>query len=79
MDSKTFNSLSEAYAAVYSEAVYGGKKEEPKDTRYTVTAADKKGNTLAYQNYKKGDKRYKAADHLGEGIRDVNPVANEVH
>ena len=73
MDSKTFNSLSEAYAAVYSEAVYGGKKEEPKDTRYTVTAADKKGNTLAYQNYKKGDKRYKAADHLGEGIRDVNP------
>jgi len=48
------------------EAVYGGKKEEPKDTRYTVTAADKKGNTLAYQNYKKGDKRYKAADHLGE-------------
>jgi hypothetical protein len=51
------------------EAVYGGtpaKKEEPKDTRYTVTAADKRGNTTAYQNYKKGDKRYKAADHLGE-------------
>jgi len=51
------------------EAVYGGtpaKKEEPKDDRYTVTAADKKGNTLAYQNYKKGDKRYKAAPHLGE-------------
>lgn len=51
------------------EAVYGGtpaKKEEPKDTRYTVTAADKKGNTTAYQKYKAGDKRYKAAPHLGE-------------
>ena len=51
------------------EAVYGGtpaKKEEPKDTRYTVTAADKKGNTTAYQKYKSGDKRYKAAPHLGE-------------
>ena len=54
---------------VVDEAVYGGtpaKKEEPKDTRYTVTAADKKGNTKAYQNYKAGDKRYKAADHMGE-------------
>ena len=54
---------------VVDEAVYGGtpaKKEAPKDTRYTVTAADKKGNTKAYQNYKAGDKRYKAADHMGE-------------
>ena len=48
------------------EAVYGGQKEEPKDTRYTVTAADKKGNTSAYQKYKAGDKKYKAAPHLGE-------------
>ena len=51
------------------EAVYGGtpkKKEEPKDTRMIVTPADKKGNTPAYQNYKKGDKRYKASPHLGE-------------
>ena len=51
------------------EAVYGGtlaKKEKPKDTRYTVTAADKKGNTAAYQKYKAGDKKYKAAPHLGE-------------
>ena len=45
MDSKTFNSLSEAYAAIYSETV---------DETYTVTAADKKGNTKAYQNYKAG-------------------------
>ena len=35
------------------EAVYGGtpaKKEAPKDTRMTVTNADKKGNTPAYQS-----------------------------
>ena len=51
------------------EAVYGGskgKKEEPKDTRYTVTKADKTANTKAWQNYQSGDKRYKAASHLGE-------------
>jgi len=53
------------------EAVYGGgqKKELPKppqDTRMTVTAADKAGNTPAYQRYKAGDKRYKAADHMKE-------------
>lgn len=63
---------------MYGEAVYGGtpkKKEEPKDTRYTVTNADKKGNTQAYQNYKKGMKSkvtgkpmYKAADHMGEEL-----------
>ena len=55
-----------------TEAVYGGtpKKEEPKDTRKMVTRADKLGNTVAYQNYKKGDKRYKAADHLGEASED---------
>jgi hypothetical protein len=42
------------------------KQAEKKDTRMTVTAADKKANTLAYQKYKAGDKRYKAASHLGE-------------
>jgi hypothetical protein len=52
---------------VYMEAVYGGgKKEEKKDTRLVVTAADKKANTKAYQNYKAGNKAYKAADHLKE-------------
>jgi hypothetical protein len=56
------------------EAVYGGTpKEEPKDTRMTVTAADKKGGTLAYKRFKAGDKRYKAADHMKEGVRDVDP------
>ena len=40
------------------------------DEAYTVTNADKKGNTTAYQNYKKGMKgkdgkpMYKAADHM---------------
>ena len=46
------------------EAVYGGAKKEKKDTRLTVTNADKKANTKAYQNYKAGNKAYKAADHL---------------
>ncbi len=32
--------------------------------KYTVTNADKKGNTPAWKNYKAGDKRYTAADHL---------------
>ena len=56
------------------EAVYGGtpkKKEEPKDTRMTVTNADKKGNTPAYQNYKRGDKRYKSADHMDEAAGGI--------
>ena len=50
------------------EAVYGGtKKPAPTDTRMLVTNADKKANTPAYQKMKAGDKRYKAADHMGEG------------
>ena len=54
-----------ALSKIYKEAVYGGaKKEAPKDTRLVVTAADKKANTKAYQNYKAGNKGYKAADHL---------------
>jgi hypothetical protein len=39
----------------------------------TVTNADKAGNTPAYQKYKAGDKNYKAADHMKEGVRDVDP------
>ena len=54
-----------ALSNIYQEAVYGGaKKEAPKDNRLVVTAADKKANTKAYQNYKAGNKGYKAADHL---------------
>ena len=48
------------------EAVYGDTPSKKKDTRLTVTDADKKGNTLAYQRYKSGDKRYKAAGHMDE-------------
>ena len=51
MSNNQLNDLSKTYL----EAVYGGaKKEEPKDTRLVVTAADKKANTKAYQNYKAG-------------------------
>ena len=55
-----------------------GKKKDVKET-YTVTAADKKGNTPAYQGYKTGKKKkdgtpmYKAADHMKEGVRDMDP------
>ena len=53
------------------EAVYGGtNKPAPTDTRLTVTNADKKANTPAYQKFKAGDKRYKAADHMTEGDGD---------
>ena len=63
MESKDIRELNK----LYMEAVYGGgKKEEKKDTRLVVTAADKKANTKAYQNYKAGNKAYKAADHLKE-------------
>lgn len=46
------------------EAVYGGEKKEPEDKRMTVTAADQKANTKAWQNYKAGHPSYKAAPHL---------------
>ena len=62
MNSKDLRNIASVYEAVYG----GGKKEEKKDTRLVVTAADKKANTKAYQNYKAGNKAYKAADHLGE-------------
>ncbi len=50
------------------------RKEEAKE-EYTVTNADKKGNTPAWQGYKAGKKNaktgkplYKAADHVKEGV-----------
>ena len=51
-------------------------KEESVDEAMTVTNADKKGNTPAYQAYKAGKKdkvgkpMYKAADHMKEGDGD---------
>ena len=58
------------------EAVYGGtaKKDEPKDSRMVVTHADKRGNTKAYQNYKAGDKRYKAGVGVDESSVPGKPA-----
>lgn len=55
------------------EAVYGGEPKKPAapaDTRMTVTAADKKANTKAWQKYKAGHPSYKAASHLDEEESD---------
>ena len=60
MDSKDLKHIAQVY-----EAVYGGVKKEKKGL--VVTNADKKANTKAYQNLKKGVKGYKAADHMEEG------------
>ena len=58
-------------------------KEEVQDVEeaYTVTNADKKANTPAYQNFKKGMKgkdgkpMYKAADHMKEN-QEIHPDDN---
>ena len=58
-------------------------KEEVEDVEeaYTVTNADKKANTPAYQNFKKGMKGkdgkplYKAADHMKEN-QEIHPDDN---
>ena len=71
MDSKSLRGIASVYEAVYG----GGAKEEKKDTQMVVTNADKKANTPAYQNLKKGVKGYKAADHMKEGSMD--PVGKE--
>ena len=83
---KSINDLSK----VYLEAVYGETPGEKlanrekdddaagapnKDKRYTVTYADKKGNTPAYQKYKSGDKNYKAAGHLKD---EYEPFLNKL-
>ena len=73
MESKELKALNN----VYLEAVYGqsagqelAKREKDDDAagapkkKMVVTNADKKANTPAYQNYKKGDKRYTAASHM---------------
>ena len=39
----------------------------------TVTNADKAGNTPAYQHTKQATSVIKAADHMKEGVRDVDP------
>tara|TARA_B100000123_G_scaffold262290_1_gene230238 strand:- start:968 stop:1840 length:873 start_codon:yes stop_codon:yes gene_type:complete len=49
-------------------------KEKDNDEKMVVTKADKQSNTKAYQNYKKGDKRYKAADDLNEGAEEQSAL-----
>ena len=57
----------------------GTSMKNPHFEQYTVTNADKKANTKAYQNFKAGMKKkdgtpmYKAADHMKEGVRDLDP------
>ena len=55
-------------------AIYQKMSTPDIDEAMIVTNADKKGNTPAYQNFKKGMKKkdgtpmYKAADHMKEGM-----------
>lgn len=58
------------------EAVYGGEKKEPKDTRMTVTAADQKGNTPAWKRYQAGHPGYKAAPHLTKEEMKLELIAH---
>jgi hypothetical protein len=55
--------------SIVEQLVYGGVKTtdtsaDSKPKTMVVTAADKAGNTKAYQNFKAGDPRYSAASHL---------------
>ncbi len=50
--------------ATYKPSGSAAPTDTPADTRMTVTAADKAGNTKAYQRFKAGDPAYKAASHL---------------
>ena len=59
-------------------AIY--QKMNEGDGTYTVTKADKKANTPAWQGYKSGKKNvktgkplYKAADHLKDEVEDNSP------
>jgi hypothetical protein len=53
------------------------KSAEKKDSRMTVTAADRKANTLAWQKYKKGNPAYKAADHVNEALDSTETKEKE--
>ena len=59
-------------------------KKAMKKEAYTVTNADKKGNTPAYQAYKAGKKNvktgkpmYKAADHLKDDV-EISPEVEKL-
>ena len=63
------SNMSEEWRESIVEAVYGARQsptDTPADTKKTmvVTAADKRGNTKAWQNYQAGNPNYSAAAHL---------------
>ena len=81
---KSINDLTK----LYQEAVYGKSPEKQEAQRrkdddlagspkkkMVVTNADKKANTPAYQNFKKGDKRYTAADHMKESENETGNLS----
>ena len=80
---------SKEHAGVVHNAIQKkkGGKPDGQDTRkeaYTVTNADKKGNTPAYQGYKAGKKNvktgkplYKAADHLKDDV-EISPEVEKL-
>ena len=69
---KELNDLNNIYQEMYEV-----------DEAMVVTAADKKANTPAYQNYKKGLKNkkgepvYKAADHLKDDV-EISPEVEKL-
>ena len=69
---------SDEYLMKRRKAIAKAMKKEA----YVVTNADKKGNTPAYQNYKKGMKGkdgkplYKAADHMKESGMSEEEIEN---
>ena len=71
---KELNDLNNIYQEMYEV-----------DEAMVVTAADKKANTPAYQNYKKGLKNkkgepvYKAADHLKDDVEiEISPEVEKL-
>lgn len=62
----------EEFIAIAEAVVYGGEEKKPEDDRMTVTAADKKANTKAWQNYKAGHSGYKAASHLNKEETEID-------
>ena len=71
---KELNDLKNIYQDMYTEDENKG---------YVVTAADKKGNTPAWQGYKAGKKKkdgkpmYRAADHLKDDV-EISPEVEKL-
>tara|TARA_B100000886_G_scaffold28402_1_gene17953 strand:- start:1015 stop:1881 length:867 start_codon:yes stop_codon:yes gene_type:complete len=60
---------------IINTAIAEREEEDKKDDeKMVVTKADKQSNTKAYQEYKKGNKRYKAADDLNEGAEEQSAL-----